>query len=87
MATILIAEACTHHPQPEDIGRSIPTWLLNRSGKELSFNITSGGEFPSDLSPYKMIISCGACMVNRREMIYRIEKAKAQNIQSQTMGS
>ena len=74
---VLIAEACTHHVQPEDIGRSkIPTWLLNYTKKDLHFEVTSGGDFPQDLSGYKLIITCGGCMVNRREILYRIEKAK-----------
>lgn len=74
---ILIAEACTHHAQPEDIGRcKIPTWLQNYTGKDLNFEVMAGGDFPEDLEKYKMIISCGGCMVNRREMMYRVEKAK-----------
>ncbi|MFA5092545.1 MAG: [FeFe] hydrogenase H-cluster maturation GTPase HydF [Candidatus Omnitrophota bacterium] len=74
---VLIAEACTHHVQPEDIGRSkIPTWLLDYTKKDLHFEVTSGGDFPQDLSRYKLIISCGGCMVNRREILHRIEKAK-----------
>jgi len=73
---ILIAEACTHHVQPEDIGRTkIPTWLINYTKKNLHFEITAGGDFPEDLSPYKLIISCGGCMVNRAEVMHRIEKA------------
>lgn len=73
---ILIAEACTHHVQPEDIGRTkIPTWLLNYTKKDLHYEVTAGGDFPEDLSRYKLIISCGGCMVNRREIMHRIEKA------------
>ncbi|MFH1440899.1 MAG: [FeFe] hydrogenase H-cluster maturation GTPase HydF [Candidatus Omnitrophota bacterium] len=78
---ILIAEACTHHVQPEDIGRSkIPTWLMNYTNKDLHYDVTAGGDFPDDLSKYKLIISCGGCMVNRREILARIEKAKRQNV-------
>ncbi|MFA5156771.1 MAG: [FeFe] hydrogenase H-cluster maturation GTPase HydF [Candidatus Omnitrophota bacterium] len=78
---ILIAEACTHHVQPEDIGRTkIPTWLLNYTHKELHYEVTAGGDFPDDLSRFKLVISCGGCMVNRRELLHRIEKAKSQNI-------
>jgi len=74
---ILIAEACTHHVQPEDIGRTkIPTWLLNYTHKDLHYEVTAGGDFPDDLSPYKLIISCGGCMVNRREIMHRIQKAQ-----------
>jgi len=73
---ILIAEACTHHVQAEDIGRTkIPTWLLNYTKKNLHYEVTAGGDFPEDLSRYKLIISCGGCMVNRREIMHRIEKA------------
>jgi len=78
---ILIAEACTHHVQPEDIGRTkIPTWLLNHTHKELHYEVTAGGDFPEDLSRFKLIISCGGCMVNRREILARIEKARQQNV-------
>jgi [FeFe] hydrogenase H-cluster maturation GTPase HydF len=74
---ILIAEACTHHVQPEDIGRTkIPTWLLDYTKKDLHYEVTSGGDFPNDLSRYKLIISCGGCMVNRGEIMHRISKAK-----------
>jgi [FeFe] hydrogenase H-cluster maturation GTPase HydF len=78
---ILIAEACTHHIQPEDIGRSkIPTWLLNYTHKELHYEVASGEDFPQDLRRFKLIISCGGCMVNRRELLHRIDKAKAQGV-------
>lgn len=78
---ILISEACTHHVQPEDIGRTkIPTWLLNYTGKDLHYDVVAGGDFPEDLKRFKLVISCGGCMVNRREILHRIEKAKAQNI-------
>ena len=78
---ILIAEACTHHVQPEDIGRTkIPTWLLNYTKKDLHYEVTSGGDFPEGLKRFKLIISCGGCMVNRREIMHRIDKAKAQGV-------
>jgi [FeFe] hydrogenase H-cluster maturation GTPase HydF len=78
---ILIAEACTHHVQPEDIGRSkIPTWLWNYTKKDLHYEVTAGGDFPEDLSRYKLIISCGGCMVNRGEIMHRIEKARAAQV-------
>ena len=78
---ILIAEACTHHVQPEDIGRTkIPTWLLNYTKKDLHYEVTAGGDFPEDLSRYKLIISCGGCMVNRAEIMHRIEKARAAGV-------
>jgi len=78
---ILIAEACTHHVQPEDIGRSkIPTWLLNYTKKDLHYEVTAGGDFPDNLSPYKLIISCGGCMVNRAEIMHRVEKAREAHV-------
>jgi [FeFe] hydrogenase H-cluster maturation GTPase HydF len=78
---ILIAEACTHHVQPEDIGRTkIPTWLLNYAKKDLHYEVTSGGDFPEDLSRYKLIISCGGCMVNRGEIMHRIQRAKEASV-------
>jgi len=78
---VLIAEACTHHVQPEDIGRTkIPTWLNNHTKRELHYDVVAGGDFPEDLKRFKLIISCGGCMVNRREIMHRIEKAKAQGV-------
>lgn len=78
---VLIAECCTHHVQPEDIGRTkIPTWLLNYTHKELHYEVTAGGDFPEDLARYKLIITCGGCMVNRRELLYRIDKAKKAHV-------
>ncbi len=78
---ILISEACTHHVQPEDIGRTkIPTWLLNYTGKDLHYDVVAGGDFPEDLERFKLVISCGGCMVNRREILHRIEKATKQNV-------
>jgi [FeFe] hydrogenase H-cluster maturation GTPase HydF len=74
---VLISEACTHHVQPEDIGRTkIPTWLRNTTGKDIHFEVTAGCEFPENLSRFKLIIACGGCMVTRREMMARIELAK-----------
>lgn len=78
---ILIAESCTHHVQPEDIGRTkIPTWLLNYTHKELHYEVTAGGDFPEDIRRFKLIIACGGCMVNRREILYRIEKAQRSGV-------
>lgn len=78
---ILIAEACTHHVQPEDIGRTkIPTWLMHYTKKDLHYDVVAGGDFPEDLSCFKLVISCGGCMVNRREIMHRIEKANAQGV-------
>jgi [FeFe] hydrogenase H-cluster maturation GTPase HydF len=78
---ILISEACTHHVQPEDIGRTkIPTWLLNYTHKDLHYDVVAGGDFPEDLRRFKLVISCGGCMVNRREILHRIEKASNQGV-------
>jgi [FeFe] hydrogenase H-cluster maturation GTPase HydF len=78
---ILISEACTHHVQPEDIGRTkIPTWLLNYTHKDLHYDVVVGGDFPEDLRRFKLVISCGGCMVNRREILHRIEKASNQGV-------
>ena len=78
---ILIAEGCTHHRQCDDIGTvKIPRWLKEYTGKELIIETSSGTEFPDDLGSYKMIIHCGGCMLNEREMKYRISCAQDQGI-------
>jgi [FeFe] hydrogenase H-cluster maturation GTPase HydF len=70
---ILIAEACSHHPIAEDIGRvKIPRWLTQYVGGKLDFETVQGHDFPKDLSPYRLVIHCGACMMNRREMLTRL---------------
>ena len=70
---MLIAEACSHHPIGEDIGRvKIPRWLTQYTGQKINFEHVQGRDFPEDLSPYKLVIHCGACMWNRREMLGRI---------------
>ncbi len=70
---ILISEGCTHHRQCDDIGTvKLPRWIREYTGKEPEFSFTSGVEFPEDLSPYKMIVHCGGCTLNAREMRYRI---------------
>ena len=77
----LVGEGCTHHRQCDDIGTvKLPRWIKEYTGKNPEFIFTSGTEFPLDLSPYKMIIHCGACMLNEREMQYRIKCAVDQNI-------
>ena len=74
---VLIAEACSHHPLQDDIGRTkIPRWLQEYTGVKLKIDVVAGRDFPDDLTPYKLIISCGACMFNRQEMLSRIEKAQ-----------
>lgn len=78
---VLIAEACTHHRQADDIGKvKIPRWLRQRIGGELQFSWVSGGEFPPDLSSYKLIVHCGSCMLTRREMLYRLSVARQANV-------
>jgi len=70
---ILIAEACSHHPIAEDIGRvKIPRWLTQYVGGKLEFDTVQGHDFPKDLSPYRLVVHCGACMTNRREMLTRL---------------
>ena len=74
--TVLISEGCTHHRQCEDIGTyKIPKWLKEYTGKDINIETTSGLSFADDLTKYKMIIHCGACMLNDREMIYRTKCA------------
>jgi [FeFe] hydrogenase H-cluster maturation GTPase HydF len=78
---ILIAEVCTHHPFPEDIGRyKIPKWLREHTAKDLRFTTVAGADFPADLARYKLIVSCGGCMVNRHEIMYRVGQAKAAGV-------
>ena len=74
---ILISEGCTHHRQCDDIGTvKLPNWIRNYTKKEIEFEFTSGTEFPLDLSSYKMIVHCGGCMLNEREMKYRLKCAE-----------
>lgn len=78
---ILVAESCTHHPIEEDIGRvKIPRWLEQYIGGKLSFTTVKGHDFPKDLSRYKLVIHCGACMANRREMLSRIRECNRQGV-------
>ena len=80
-ARILIAEACSHIPQNEDIGRvKLPRMLRKKLGENITIDIVSGNDFPEDLTPYNLIIHCGACMFTRRHVLTRIRQAKAQNI-------
>ncbi|MBO5373494.1 MAG: [FeFe] hydrogenase H-cluster maturation GTPase HydF [Lachnospiraceae bacterium] len=75
--TVLISEGCTHHRQCGDIGtEKLPRWILNATGKQINFVFTSGTEFPEDLSQYALIIHCGGCTLNEREMQYRLKCAK-----------
>ena len=78
---VLISEGCTHHRQCEDIGTvKLPNWLLKYTGKDLKFEWSSGREFKEDLSPYAMVIHCGGCMLNEREVKYRMKCAVDQGI-------
>ena len=78
---VLIAECCTHAPLTEDIGREkIPKMLKKKYGEGLQVEIVSGTDFPEDLTPYDLIIQCGACMFNRKYVMYRIERAKSQGV-------
>ena len=79
--TILISEGCTHHRQCDDIGTvKIPRWIREYTGKELRFETSSGTEFPDELGRYSLIVHCGGCMLNEREMKYRLSCAQDQNV-------
>lgn len=71
--TVLISEGCTHHRQCGDIGTvKLPAWIRQHTGKNVCFEFTSGGDFPDDLSPYALVVHCGGCMLNEREMKSRL---------------
>lgn len=79
--TVLIVEGCTHHCQADDIGKvKIPRWLTQMVGGDIHFEWCHGTQFPKDLSSYALIIHCGACMLNKREMQYRLSYAQEMNI-------
>jgi [FeFe] hydrogenase H-cluster maturation GTPase HydF len=79
--SILISEGCTHHRQCEDIGTvKLPQWIKKHTGKDFRYSFTSGQEFPAVLSAYKLIIHCGGCMLNDREMKYRQQCAREQGV-------
>ncbi|MDI3535435.1 MAG: hypothetical protein PWQ82_1800 [Thermosediminibacterales bacterium] len=78
---VLISEACTHHRQADDIGKvKIPRWLRQVAGGDLYFEWSSGFSFPENLHEFKLVVHCGACMLNRREMLYRLSVLKEKNI-------
>jgi len=78
---VLIVEGCTHHRQEDDIGRvKIPRWIRQIAGEDIIFQWASGACYPKDLSEYAVIVHCGGCMLNRKEMQYRIEIARQQGI-------
>lgn len=79
--TVLICEGCSHHRQCDDIGRvKLPNWIKKHTGKNLKFEFTSGGDFKDDLEKYSLIVHCGGCMLNEREVIHRQNCAIDQNI-------
>ena len=79
--TVLISEGCTHHRQCDDIGTvKIPRWIREYTGKDIQIETTSGTEFPDDLTKYKLIVHCGGCMLNEREMKYRLSCAQDQGV-------
>ncbi|WP_410772347.1 [FeFe] hydrogenase H-cluster maturation GTPase HydF [Fontibacillus sp. BL9] len=79
--SVLIAEACTHHQQSDDIGTvKIPRWLRQITGKQLHIEHAAGYSYPPDLSRYALIVHCGACMLNRKAMLHRIQQSKAAEV-------
>jgi [FeFe] hydrogenase H-cluster maturation GTPase HydF len=78
---VLICEACTHHPLPDDIGRvKIPRWISHYTGKDIRFDVHAGPILDKDISQYKLLIHCGGCMINRQEMLSRISVAQEHDI-------
>lgn len=78
---VLIAEACTHHPIQDDIGRTkIPNWIRHQICRDVEIDVVSGSTFPDDLTPYSVIIHCGACMWTRRQVLSRIRQAAVQGV-------
>lgn len=78
---VLISEGCTHHKQCNDIGTvKMPNWIKEFAGADIDFSFTSGGEFPEDLSQYKLVVHCGGCMLNEKEMKSRIERCVAAGV-------
>lgn len=78
---VLISEGCTHHRQCGDIGTvKLPNWIKQYTGKEVEFVFTSGGDFPEDLSGFSLVVHCGGCMLNNREMAHRLNVAKAEGV-------
>ena len=78
---VLIAEGCTHHRQCGDIGRDkIPKWIKDFTGKNIEFEMTSGGGYPADLTDYALVVHCGGCMLNEREVGYRVKSASVQGV-------
>jgi len=84
---VLIGEACTHHPVEDDIGRiKIPRWLRQYVGEKINIDVYSGHDYPENMEDYKLIIHCGACMLNRREMLSRVQKARQEGVSMTNYG-
>lgn len=78
---VLISETCSHHPQKDDIGRvKIPRWLREKTGADLTIDVAVGKDFPEDVTPYKVIIQCGGCVVTRQHMLARLRQAREQGV-------
>jgi len=78
---VLVAESCSHHPIGDDIGRvKIPRWLMQYVGGRVEFVTHQGHDFPADLSPYRLVIHCGACMTNRRAVLNRVARCREQGV-------
>lgn len=78
---VLISEACSHHPLEDDIGKvKIPGWILKHTGKRIHFDVYQGGDFPEDLEKYKLVVHCGACMLNPAEMKHRIIECRRRGV-------
>ena len=85
---VLVAEACTHHPIGDDIGRvKIPRWLSDYVGGDLQFDTVQGHDFPADISCYRLVIHCGACMWNRREMLTRLAQCRRAGVPISNYGT
>ena len=79
--TVLISEGCTHHRQCGDIGtEKLPNWIRRFTGRDVQFSFTSGNEFPEDVSKYALVVHCGGCMLNEREMQYRLRHSAERNV-------
>ena len=79
--TVLISEGCTHHRQCGDIGtEKLPNWIRRFTGKDVQFSFTAGNEFPEDMSKYALVVHCGGCMLNEREMQYRLRHSAERNV-------
>ena len=84
---VMICETCSHHPQPDDIGRKkLPRWLEKKVGGPLDIEVVVGKDFPVDLTPYKIILQCGGCIVTRRHMLSRVHAAQAQGVSMTNYG-